>query len=543
MTGLLGVVRALLAVGQAVLLARVLAVGFTGAGLAAVQTPLLVLGAVVVARGAAAAAQDVVSRRTSAAVKEELRRQVLTRTGELGPAWVSRRRSGELATLLGSGVEGLDGYFRLYLPQLVLSVLVPVAVLVALVATDWRSAVVVAVTVPLLPLFLALVGLHTKQQTARQWRELSRLGGHFLDVVTGLPTLRVFGRAQAQVAVLRRITNDHRTATLTTLRTAFLSALVLELVATLAVAVVAVSVGFRLLAGGLELEQALRVLLLAPEAFLPLRAVGTAFHAAMEGVSAAESAFAVLEAPLPAGHRGRRFPTSGALRFEGVSVLHDGRQAPALDGLDLEIAPGEQVALVGPSGAGKSTLLAVVLGLVAPTGGRVLVDGVDLRELDLERWRDQLAWVPQNPHLFARSVSDNIRLGRPEATDAAVRAAARVAQAEEFIDALPRGYDTVLGERGEGLSVGQCRRIALARAVLRDAPLVLLDEPTASLDAHSEAAVATALRELCDGRTVLLATHRLDILTPSHRLVVLDGGRPVTADEPEPALTPARVQA
>ena len=527
LTLVLGTGRAALTVGQAVLLAHLLAVGFRGAGLASLGASLAWLGAVVLGRGVVAALQDVVSRRMSAAVKEQLRHQVLRRVGQLGPLWLSRQRSGELATLLGAGIEALDGFFSLYLPQLVLAVLVPAAVLCVLAATDWRSAVVVAVTLPLLPLFLALVGMHTRRQTAHQWRELSRLGGHFLDVVMGLPTLRVFGRAQAQVSVLRRITTDHRLATVATLRTAFLSALVLELVATLSVAVLAVSVGFRLLAGGVDLETALLVLLLAPEAFLPLRAVGTAFHAAMDGVSAAESAFAVLESPLPQPRQGRRVPATVRLQLDGVSVCQGGRQS--LNAVDLEVETGEQLALVGPSGAGKSTLLAVLLGLVVPTEGRVLVDGIDLGDLDLDRWRERIAWVPQAPHLFARSVADNIRLGRPHASDADVRTAARAAHAEEFIDDLPGGFETVLGERGQGLSVGQQRRIAVARAFLRDTPLLLLDEPTAGLDAHSEAAVAAALTQLCDGRTVLLATHRREILTPRHRCVALENGR-VVAD-------------
>lgn len=526
----LSVTRALLAVAQAVLLAHVLAAGFRGS---VVRGSLLVLGAVLVARGVASALQDVVSRRTGAGVQQQLRGKVLERVTDLGPLWLTQQRSGELATLLGTGLESLDGYFRLYLPQLVLAVAVPAAVLAALAATDWRSAVVIGVALPVLPLLLALVGMHTKEQTARQWRELAHLGGHFLDVVAGLPTLQVFGRAQAQVLVLRRITDEHRLATVATLRTAFLSALVLELLATLSVAVVAVSVGFRLLAGDLTLDQALLVLLLAPEAFLPIRAVGAGFHAAMDGMCAAEAAFTVLDSARPTRPRGREVPDRISVRFDQVSVLHEGRHEPSLEGVDLTVEPGEHVALLGPSGSGKSTVLAVLLGLVDPTAGRVLVDGVDLRDVDLDRWRARLAWVPQRPHLLARSVADNIRLGCPAASDAAVWSAARAAHADDFISDLPDGLDTVLGERGHGLSVGQQRRIAVARAFLRDAPFLLLDEPTADLDAHSEAAVADSLRRLTAGRTVVFATHRREILTPEHRCVVLAHGR-VT----EPAVLP-----
>jgi ATP-binding cassette subfamily C protein CydD len=518
LTGVLGVARALLAVSQALLLAHVLAAGFEGTAVS-----LLPLGAVLVLRGALGAVQDVVGRRCAAFVKSELRRSVLERATLLGPRWLQGRRSGELATSLGPGTEALDGYFVQYLPQLVLAVLVPAAVIATLGFTDWRSAVIIGVTVPLLPVFLALVGMHTKQQTAHQWRELARLGGHFLDVVSGLPTLRVFGRTQAQVSVLRRIADEHRQATVQTLRTAFLSALVLELVATLSVAVLAVSVGFRLLSGHLDLETALLVLLLAPEAFLPLRAVGTSFHAAASGLSAAETAFAVLDEPLPAAApRGGFVPRQPLVRLEGVTVREDGRTS--LNRCWVTIHPGEQVALVGPSGSGKSTVLSLVLGLLTPTEGRVLVDELDLADLDVSRWHSQIAWVPQFPHLFARSVADNVRLGRPGATDAEVRVAARAAHAEEFVEALPRGFDTVLGEGGRGLSVGQQRRLAVARAFLCDAPLLLLDEPTAGLDADSEAAVSAALQRLCEGRTVLLATHRTELITASYRVVHLEAG-------------------
>jgi ATP-binding cassette subfamily C protein CydD len=525
LTVCLAALRGILAVAQALLLAHVLAVGFAGSGPAAVRGSLLAAGVALAGRGLLAGAQDVVSRRTCIAVQGQLRRQVLQRVAVQGPDWVAERRSGELATLLGPGIEALDGYFRLYLPQLVLAVLVPVMVVVVLAASDWRSAVVVAVTVPLLPVFLALVGMHTKKQTAAQWRELSRLGGHFLDVVTGLPTLRVFGRAQAQVEVLRRITERHRKATLATLRTAFLSSLVLELVATLSVAVLAVSVGFRLLAGGVTLETALRVLLLAPEAFLPLRAVGTSFHAAMGGVTAVETALDVLDSPLPEGRTGRRLHEGGAIRLEGVCVRRQDRGQAALQDVDLCVEPGEHVALRGSSGSGKSTLLGVVLGMVTPVEGRVLIGDLDLRELDLEAWRRSLAWVPQRPHLFARSILDNVRLSRPTATDDQVQRACRDAHVDDVVSRLPEGYATVLGERGAGLSVGQARRIAVARAFLRDAPVLVLDEPTAGLDPGSEAAVADSLDRLAQGRTVLLATHRTDTLSSGYRVLSLVEGR------------------
>jgi ATP-binding cassette subfamily C protein CydD len=525
LTAALSAARAALAVTQALVLGHVLALGFTGSGVAPLRGDLLLLALTLLGRGGLGAAQDVVSRRGAASVKAGLRVQVLDRVGQLGPSWISTRRSGEIATLLGSGLDALDGWFCAYLPQLVLASIVPLTVVTTLLFVDLQAAVLVAVMLPLLPIFLALVGMHTKAQTAGQWRELAQLGGHVLDVVRGLPTLRVFGRAGRQVEVLRTLTERHRVATMRTLRTAFLSSLVLELVATLAVAVLAVSVGFRLLAGQVTFETALVVLLLVPEAFLPLRAVGTSFHAAMDAVTAFDVAFEILQTGLPTPTVRRSCPTRVSVTLDKVTVRHPDRHHPVLLDVDLVLEVGETVALIGPSGSGKSTLLAVVLGLVVPDEGQMLIGGTNLRDVDLEAWRRQLAWVPQRPHLFAGTIADNLRLGRPDATDEQVRLAAQDAEAESFIEDLPRGFDTVLGEGGQGLSLGEQRRIAVARAFLRDAPVLVLDEPTAGLDVVSEAAVARAVARLAVGRTVLLATHRYTHLLPAQRQVRVDRGR------------------
>lgn len=524
-TVVLSVLRAAAIVTQAVALAHVLSAGFAGASVTALRPWLVVLGAAFAARAALGATQDLLSRRALVTARQVLRRELLDSAVDRGPGWLSERRAGELSTLLGSGVESLDGYFTTFVPQLAMATVVPLAVVVTVSATDWRSGVLLVVAVPLLPFFLALLGRHAQQETAHQWRELARLGGHFLDVVTGLPTLRVFGRADAQIQVLRRIVDDHRRATVTALRTAFLSAFVLELLATLSVAVIAVSVGFRLLDGGVSLERALLVLLLAPEAFLPLRALGSGFHTAMNGAAAASAALDVIDSPAPRTRGGRHQTHGCSISLRSVSVDLSSDREAALTDLDLQVGDGEQVCLRGPSGSGKSTVLSLALGLIAPTQGSVVLGGVEVSDADLEGWRSQLAWVPQRPHLFACSVRDNVRLGRPGATDAQVLVALRAAHAEEFVSALPRGEDTLLGERGEGLSVGQRRRLALARAFLKDAPLLVLDEPTADLDAESEAAVVAALAALCVGRTVLLATHRSGTTLPDVREVRLDHGR------------------
>jgi ATP-binding cassette subfamily C protein CydD len=461
--------------------------------------------AVLALRFAQASAVGVVSARAAASVKAQLRDEVL----EKG----SGGRAGELATLLGRGIDGLDGFLTGYLPQVFLAVAVPIAVLLRLAFADPVAAITVAVTLPLIPIFGALIGWQTAARTRGQWALLSRLGGHFLDVVIGLSTLRAFGRERAQIATVRAMAEQYRVATMRTLRVAFLSALVLELVATISVALVAVPVGLTLLHGGLTLTTALVVLLLAPEAYLPVRQLGTKFHASQEGIAAAEAAFAV---PSLVRVAARVPPAFESLVFDRVTVPY------AFRDLSFTVEHGERVALTGPSGSGKSTVLALVLGFVSPTSGRVLVNGVDLATVDLDAWRAQLAWVPQRPWLFAASVADNIRLGDPECPDVDIADAAVAADADGFIRALPSGYATRLGERGTGLSSGQRQRIALARAWLRvDAALLLLDEPTARLDPASEAAVVSAGIRLAEGRTALVVAHRPALLAIADRVVAV----------------------
>ncbi|WP_433243083.1 thiol reductant ABC exporter subunit CydD [Actinomadura nitritigenes] len=521
----LGTATAALIIAQATLLADMLTRAFLGgATLTGLRTPMLLLLAVVAARALVAWLQETAAHRSSAAVKSQLRGRLLAHAMALGPRWLSGERSGELAALATRGIDALDDYFSRYLPQLVLAVIVPAAVGLRILLGDWPSAVTIAATLPLIPVFAILVGLTTQRKMDRQWRTLSVLAAHFLDVVAGLPTLKIFGRARAQADRIREVTDRHRRATMATLRVAFLSALVLELLSTLSVALVAVSIGLRLVNGGLGLETALLVLVLAPEAYLPLRQVGAQYHASVEGLTAASRIFEVLETPPPAAGTRSDVPdlSRATLRLDGVTVAYPGRDVPALDGFSLTVHPGETVALVGPSGAGKSTVLSVLLGFVRPDAGRVLADWDDVAGFAPDAWRDRIAWVPQRPYLFAGTVADNIRLGRPDASDADVRAAAEAANALEFVEALPGGFETALGDRGAGLSAGQRQRIALARAFLRDAPLLLLDEPTSNLDAESEAAVIDAVERLRTGRTVLLVAHRPALATLADRVVTVE---------------------
>jgi ATP-binding cassette, subfamily C, bacterial CydD len=497
---LLGAALTGLVLAQAGLLAHALA----GSGPRTATFAALL--AVVGGRALVSYGGEVSALRAAAAVKSQLRRRLITHVlRDTG------RAAGEIATLATRGLDALDAYFARYLPQLVLACLTPVAVLAVVGGTDLLSAVVIAVTLPLIPVFMILVGLHTRARTERQWRLLERLGGHFLDVVEGLPTLKLFGRAKAQAEVIRDITGAHRRATMSTLKVAFLSALVLELLSTLAVALVAVEVGLRLLSGGMTYETALLVLLLAPEAYLPLRAVGAQFHASMEGVAAAQSVFAVLDAPVPAPVAAG--PTSDAIRLDDVTVRLPGDAAAVLDQVSLSVRPGERVVVTGPSGSGKSTLLSLLLRFTEPTSGTVSAAG-----------RERIAWVPQHPTLFATTVADNIRLGAP-ASPQDVRRAAWLAGAAEFIEELPSAYDTEVGEHGLRLSAGQRQRIALARAFLRDAPLLLLDEPTAHLDGRAARSVRDAVERLMAGRTVVLVTHDQAWTRHADRVVTITGGR------------------
>jgi ATP-binding cassette, subfamily C, bacterial CydD len=512
----LGLVTTGMVLAQAELLARLLANAARGTGLAAFSAALIALLAVVAVRAAAAYGGEVSALRAAATVKSQLRRGLAAQLQRLGPAWLARQQAGEITAVTTRGLDGLDPYFARYLPQLVLACLVPAAVLATVAAADWISAVIIAVTLPLIPIFAVLVGMHTRARTQRQWRLLARLSGHFLDVVEGLPTLKVFGRAKRQADVIKEVTDGYRSATMATLRVAFLSALVLELAAAVSTALVAVEVGLRLLAGHLGYETALVVLLLTPEAYLPLRAVGMHFHASMEGAAAAGRACDIIEtAPSsavvaaavtgPAAAVDLRYDT---ITLDAVSLAYPGRDRAALAEVSMTIRPGDQIAVTGPSGAGKSSLLALLLRFTEPTGGRITAGGVDLAQIDVDNWRRQVAWVPQRPYLFAATVAGNIALGQLEASRRDIARAAEMAGADAFIRALPQGYDTPLGEQALRLSAGQRQRIALARAFLRDAPLLLLDEPAAHLDPLVAGQILEVIRTLTAGRTVILVTHQ-----------------------------------
>ena len=534
-------------VSVALVLARLVARVFLGGADLAASVPLLaLLAAAAVARAAFTWGAETSAAVAAVRVREELRSRLARHLVALGPLAVGRERSGELATTLVEGVEALDAWIRHYLPQLALAVAVPLLVGGVVLLEDPLSALVLLLTAPVIPVFMVLIGTAAEAVGRRRWTTLARMGAHFLEVLQGLATLKIFGRSRDEIDTIRRLSDGFRRTTMEVLRVAFLSALVLEMVATVSTAVVAVEVGLRLLAGRLAFEQAFFVLLLAPEFYMPLRQLGARFHAGLEGTAAAGRLFALLERrPGVRTMEPAQSPPSGtpSIRFEGVTFTYEARgegeeTPPAVREVDLVIAPGEHLALAGPSGAGKSTLAALLLRFADPTGGRITADGIPLDRIPPEVWRSRLAWVPQRPHLFAGTVAENVLLGRPGATPEELHRAAGAARLLDVVEELPRGWDTPVGEGGVLLSGGQAQRIALARAFLRDAPLVILDEPTSQLDPELEAELAEATARLLEGRSALVIAHRLATLRSAHRVVVLEAGRVVATGPPGSLLEP-----
>jgi ATP-binding cassette subfamily C protein CydD len=523
----LGLTAAVLVLLQATLLARVVAQAFGGASLRDVSRDLVLLGLAFAGRGVLAWGFELAGRRAASSVLSELRLALVERRLRHQPLALDEVEAGEVAASAVQGVDGLEAYFARYLPQVVLASIVPVVVLAWVAAIDLTTAAVMFVTLPLVPVFMWLIGRYAEERTRERWQALRLLSGHFLDVVRGLPTLQAFNRNRAQAGVLAEVGERYRRTTMATLRVGFLSGSVLELAATLGVALVAVEVGVRLTGGSLGLQAGLTVLVLAPELYLPLRQLAAQFHASADGLAVAERMLELLEAPPAVAAGGRLVPLNpreAPVRFEAVSFAYPSRPGLVLDEFDLQLPPGETVALVGPSGAGKTTVASLLLQFAEPTSGRVTVGGIDLAECRTELWRRLVAWVPQRPTIFRGSVVENIRLADEGASDRAVREAAMLAGADRFIRSLPYGYETLVGDGGRALSAGERRRIALARAFVRDAPLVILDEPTADLDPVSADVVAEAVERLRAGRTVLLIAHRPELVEHADRVVVLGGG-------------------
>jgi thiol reductant ABC exporter CydD subunit len=507
-------------VAQAALLGHVVAAAFLQhRTLTALAAPLAALAAASLARGALAWGFESGGSLAAAGTVTTLRARLLAHLVRARPGGIGELSAGDVATATLDGADALEPYFARFLPQLVLAAVVPPVLLVWVGLHDVTSAVVLLCTLPLIPVFGILIGRATEHATMRRWHALSLLSSHFLDVVRGLPTLRAYRRGAAQTASIGAHTDEYRRSTMATLRIAFLSAFALELAASLGTAIVAVEIGIRLVDGGITLQPALAILVLAPELYAPLRSVSMQFHASADGLAAArrmfelaglEPAVAAPAVPVPAPD-----PAAGAVKLDRLAASYPGR-GRVLGGISLELAPGERVAVLGPSGTGKSTLLAVLLRFLEPCEGDMSVDGVDLRDVDPDAWRRRVAWVPQRPLLEPGTVAQAVRLGAPEAPDGEVGAALHAAGAGALAGRLAADVTT--------LSAGEQRRVALARALLRRAPLLLLDEPTAHLDEDAAKVVVGALATLPRSCTVLVATHDRRLLAAVDRALELRDG-------------------
>lgn len=481
---------------------------------------------VVMARGLLTLLAERQGAAAAAVLKRDVRSDLYRQLQSLGPAGTVGEEAAPLVETVVTAVESTDGYVARFLPQAILAAIIPLAMLLFVLGVDWRPALVLLFSAPFIPLLMVLIGKGSEAVHRRQWEQLSRMAGYLLDMIQGLPDLRIFDAAKREAAEVARVSVAYRQATMTVLRIAFLSALTLEFFATMGTAIVAVVIGFRLLAGALTLGDGLFILFLAPEFYLPLRNLGLSHHVRMQALAAAERIFQLLSLPKAAGFDGQLPAPSGppSISFETVS-FHYGGTRGGVTAVELDLPAGSITALAGGSGAGKTTLARLLVGLSRPESGRITVNGVDLADLSPAAWRERLAWLPQKPFFFSGTLRDNLLLGCPAATEEELAGALSDAGAAEFIDRLPLGLDTVLGDRGAGLSGGEQRRLALARAFLRQATLVVLDEPTAGLDAFNERMVGNAVRRLAVGRTVLVISHREETLRQVERVAVIADGR------------------
>ncbi len=522
---------AVLAVAQAALLAALLdGVFLQGSSTEELYGQWLLLGGVLLARVLAFWGGEACGAYLAAAIKTSLRRRLAEQLLAMGPVRGASEATGELLSVLGDGVEQLEAYFVRYLPSLFAAAAVPLLILAIIAPRDWPSALLMLVTAPLIPVFMTLIGRMAQWRTRKQWDRLQRLGAHFYDMLQGMLTLKLFGRSKQTVKSVASASEDFREATLDVLKVAFLSALVLELLATISTALIAVAVGLRLLYGTMVFYDAMFVLLLAPEFYQPLRQLGAHFHAALAGKAAAERIYSLLtvEGTLRQEPEAWRLSGPVAVSFADVSFAYEGG-AEVLRHFSLQLQPGKTTALVGSSGAGKSTVMSLLLGMMEPVAGCIRINGRLLSAAGTDAWLRHVAYVPQQPYLFQASLCENIRMAKPEATPEEVEAAFSLAGGASLAAILPCGYETLLGPGGVELSGGEKRRVALARAFLADAPVLLCDEATSGLDPESEAALQQAFERLCQGRTVLVIAHRLGTVRRADQIAVLENGRIIEA--------------
>ena len=532
----LGLLSGLLLIAQAWGLASIIsAVVFDQASLGDVRSYLTVLLIVFLLRAALNWASEQAAVTAAIRVKRDLRKRLHQKLLDAGPTFLNDEHSGELVNTLVDGVDALENYYARYLPTMSLVALIPLSILVFVFPIDWISGVILLVTAPLIPFFMIIIGKGTERLNKKQWRKLARMSAHFLDMIQGLTTLKLFNASRREAQVIARISDDYRRSTMSVLRVAFLSSLMLEFLSTVSIAMVAVIIGFRLMYGEMDFFYGFFALLLTPEFYLPLRNMGTHYHARLEAIGAAEKMLEIMPAdntssdvadPISNTSQATdKLISSKPIRidFDRVSFDYEpGR--PALKNISLCIRANEKIAIVGESGAGKSTLMNLLLGFIIPQSGEIRINNTPLQCQQIGAWRGLISWMPQQAHLFHGSIRDNICLGQQDVDPQAVQAAAESAQIADYIESLPNTYDTHVSERGAGLSGGQIQRVALARAFLKDAPVMLLDEPTAHLDQESEQKIRQSLTVLAENRMVISIAHRLNTVEQADRIVLLQAG-------------------
>jgi len=543
LTVFLGFMAGALTVAQAFFLAGIIDGAFLHhQTLENLRAPLLYLLITILLRSLCAGAERYSSRRLALELSGKLKDRIIRHLSRVSVLHLENEQAGEIQAGLSEGIEALRSWFGDYLPQVLLSAVVPLTVLLFVFPRDLLSGVILLVTAPLIPLFMVLIGQAAEKKANRKFEALRRMGGRFLDIIHGLGTLKLLGRSRDYIESIRHISSDLRHTTMEVLRQAFLSALALELLSTLSTAVVAVEVGLRLLYGHMEFRDAFLIVLLAPEFYLPLRLLGQRFHAGIEGVAAAERLYALLELPQeprsPAAPR--RMPDHPRLECMGLSAAYHRRDAerptPVLESIDFVLEVGKTIALAGPSGAGKTSLARVLLRFLQPSGGRLLADGIPAEQIPLEDWWSKISWVGQEASLVAGSIEENLRVARPSATRQQLEEAAASALILPFIESLPRSWDTPLGEGGARLSGGQAHRMTLARAFLRETPILILDEPGEGLDPPALEALSEATGRLLENRSALVIAHRAETLYRADELLYLEEGRIVHRGRPDELL-------
>ncbi len=547
----LGLYSGFLVILQAWLMAKTInAVMFEQAGLSDVKNWLISLLVLFIFRATLTWASEVSAFKAAAQVKQSLRAQLQEKIFALGPIRVADQHSGEIANTLVEGIEALENYYARYLPTMSLVALVPLSILIFIFPIDWISGVVLLVTAPLIPFFMILIGKGTEKLNHKQWRKLARMSAHFLDMIQGISTLKLFNASKREANTIAMISDEYRKTTMSVLRVAFLSSLALEFLATVSIAIVAVLIGFRLFYGEMDFFYGFFALLLAPEFYLPLRNMGTHYHARLEAIGAAENILKILEKSNPQQLENTTKTANNlaeinqaeinqsenktnnsetiAIELQHIHFAYPNR-GKALDDFSLSIPTAKRTAIVGYSGAGKSTVANLLLGFIQPQAGKILINQQNLNQIGLEKWREKIAWVPQRPHFFHGSIHDNITLGNTIASEQQIKQAAKLAHIDHLIENLADGYHTLIGDKGAGISGGEAQRIALARAFLKDAPVVILDEATANLDTNNEQLIQKSINTLAQNRTLIIIAHRLKTIESADHIVVMDKGKIVEA--------------